>query len=297
MRLRFARSFAVLTFGILAIASCTPRADVPCIGGGCTEEPHTRENGSFLFAIRQSVFDQATAPGGSCERACCEMPGGEFGVPGVWDESAAYCSFHVNHLQLSACENWCHKQIARTAPTEQEKLEQIERDVAAGPSDQGSRANGAIETREHMGAKALVLAGMVVPVVRSDTPSPVQALELTFTREPERTTVVVWISPKQAEGTDWKYLRCHSVGLSVPDDWYDGGAKGSDGSWLRFEATHDGSVHDSGGTFEIVAFSVELTTIREWALADGSGGQICLDQYTLSTEQRALIREFLDAPI
>lgn len=295
-----------LLAALIGIASCAHATDVPCIGGGCTEERPTRgkrEPGTYQSSYRQGVYDLATAPGGSCERACCEMPGGEFGIPGVWNQQSQVCAWEADVLQLTACENWCYKETSRSADSSEtdrlDRIDQPEVEQYAGtknPEDHEDRSNGAIETRENMGSKYLSLEGMVIPVIVGKDPSLVQTLELGFTRGEDPTIIGIYISPKRVHTSGWKYLKCHAVGLSVGDDWSAGGAKGSDGSWLRFEALHDGSILESGSTLEYVSFNVDAATVREWALADDSGGQICFDKFTLSSGQKTRILELLDTP-
>lgn len=291
---------AVLT---ITIAGCANDANVVCIGASCPDSRSDRNQpGSYLSAYRQGVWNMATAPGGSCERACCEMPGGEFNIPGVWNERTGVCAWEADVLQLRACEGWCHKEVSRAAEiAKADRLERIEElDQQPGAlknSENAYRQDGVIESRENMGAKFLYLVDMVVPVTVGKDPSLVQTLDLGFGRGGDDPNVIgLYISPKRVKSAGWKYLKCHDVGLSVQDDWSVGGAKGSDGSWLRFESVHDGSVRGDGSTFEMVSVSVDVPTLREWALADESGGQICLDKFSLSPGQKARIVEFLDTP-
>jgi hypothetical protein len=242
-------AFLLGVAGFVGLVGCATDPNAGCIGNGCTEQPSGKQTGHYLSTFRQGIYDLATMPGGSCERACCELPGG------AWDQRSEGCAYVRDALQLSACTNWCHKETAGSAASETDQLEAIEQNAEA------------------------------------------QTGELGFTRDPELSVIRVHISPKRARNTEWKYLRCHAVGLSVGDDWSTGGAKGSDGSWLRFETTHDGSVLEGGtATLEIISFSVDPAMVREWALAEQAGGQICLDKFELSAGQKARILEFLDTP-
>jgi hypothetical protein len=282
-------SFFALFVGVVGVVGCATDPNAGCIGNGCTEQPSGKQTGHYLSTFRQGIYNLATMPGGSCERACCELPGG------AWDQRSEGCAYVRDALQLSACTNWCHKETAGSAASETDQLEAIEQNAEAQTG--GPSGDGTIETRENMGTKFVMLDGMVAPVTVGQDPSLVQSLQLGFTRDPELSVIRVHISPKRARNTEWKYLRCHAVGLSVGDDWSTGGAKGSDGSWLRFETTHDGSVIE-GGTVavEIISFSVDPAMVREWALAEQAGGQICNDKFVLSAGQKARILEFLDTP-
>lgn len=160
------------------------------------------------------------------------------------------------------------------------------------------RADGSIKKGENMGDRFIHLDEIVVPVTRDKEYSRVHTLEIRLARSPD-SDVSFMLMPRAVQSSEgWKYLECHSIGLYVGEDWSVGGAKGSDGSWLKFDSTHEGSVPSSGSSrlIEIVGFRVEGTVLREWASAAVAGGQICFDKFEFSASQKARVLEFLDTP-
>jgi hypothetical protein len=162
---------------------------------------------------------------------------------------------------------------------------EVPQTVDEAPPKRAEPTAGAVEKS----ASAIALSGMIVP-----------------TRErPERTVSALGFSLRATRGAGWielgvrtetsddgglDYLHCHALELRADSTFEQGSRQGEDAWWLPLASSH--RIEEGR---EVVAASVWSGSLRHLVESEASGGKLCDDEFTLSADQKARVREFLDA--
>jgi len=85
----------------------------------------------------------------------------------------------------------------------------------------------------------------------------------------------------QAKADSWQYLRCNSLTLLA------------DGTRLRVETTHDGTV-GRGYVLEYVSFTLKAPDLRKLAHASTLKGKLCNTVFGLSPAQIGTLKKFYE---
>lgn len=157
--------------------------------------------------------------------------------------------------------------------------------VDQAPPERAKPTAGAVEKSPN----AIALSGMIVP-----------------TRErPERTVSALGFSLRAARGAGWielgvrtetsddgglDYLHCHGLELRADSTFEQGSRQDADAWWLTVPSSH--RIEEGR---EVVAAQVWSASLRHVVESETSGGKLCDDEFTLSADQKARLREFLDA--
>ena len=162
---------------------------------------------------------------------------------------------------------------------------EVPQTVTETPPEPAEPKVGAVEKS----AEGIALSGMIVPT-RERPERTVSALGFWLRAKAGAGWIELGVMTETSDDGGLDYLHCHGLELRADSTFEQPSRQDADAWWLTVPSSHR---VDEGR--EVVVANVWSGSLRHVVESERSGGKLCDDEFTLGADQKARLREFLDA--